>query len=64
MSLSYEGKIVQSIEMSVLAVDIKFKDGTRLVVIPKNEHYLQLIEPTLDSDVVPIGVNALGESSV
>ena len=55
------------------SVQIEFTDGSEINVYPSSDLYVlpefvkpcpNLIEPTLNSDVVPIGTNTLGEGSV
>lgn len=48
------------------SVLITFEDGTKLKVCPHKDYYVEveLVEPTLDSDVIPIGANTLGEGSI
>jgi hypothetical protein len=41
-----------------------FEDKSTLTIYGDSQLALRLIEPTLDSDVIPIGANTLGESSV
>jgi hypothetical protein len=47
-------------------VSILFEDGSELIIEPFDCNYVDttLIESTLNSDVIPIGTNTLGEGSV
>lgn len=48
------------------AVLIQFTDGSEIVVDPLDNAWvkLTLIEPTLNSDVISIGTDTLGEGSI
>lgn len=75
----YEGKIIKrlSIAMCKYSMDVgratrltlELDDGTRIQIRPSMGTTFiveesRLIEPTLSSDVIPIGANTLGEGSV
>lgn len=48
------------------AVLVQFTDGSEVVIDPLDDAWvkLTLIKPTLNSDVVPVGTNTLGEGSI
>lgn len=46
---------------------LEFEDGSKCTLQAYDNNYLEienLVEPTLTSDVVPVGTNTLGEGSV
>lgn len=64
-----------SIENKVVVRAMSFNSNTKLRIDFKDNAYLlvevfggvlevELVEPTLNSDVIPIGTNTLGEGSV
>lgn len=69
-----KGKVIQLVLTTVggynangyIDITIVFTDGSKLYVQPSDCNYIEtkLIEPTLSSDVIPIGANTLGEGSV
>jgi len=76
--MSYKDKVVRCVRVNdkrgnfragiVDSFSITFTDGCEIRVLPCNEAgrkvMVYLIEPTLNSDVIPIGANTLGEGSI
>lgn len=60
------GKTIYGVEvLSTGRIDLIFEDRSVLKITAINNRLnLILVEPTLDSNVVPVGANTLGEGSV
>ena len=74
--MNLDGKVVRSLKLNPQTTSqydgvyggivLRFTDSSVLIVRPWDDNCVdvELIEPTLNSDVIPIGADTLGEGSV